>query len=383
MKTKLILLLALITSFVFGQTNQTNAYDYKTEVISLQKKTIELNNEINALNLEINNLNLELTNLKKSHDEQVEFYKSTQQTIIWIVSIVFIILSGIFTAFIWIFKKPDDIWKNLIAREKDAKKLMERIDTQHQHQKLLFILGNKGLFDYNPDDWSIINAIAKSSESKQAKEMTEYDWFFIGLSSYKSRDYKKSIRSYLKAIELDEKFEVAYKNLANAYDEDGDFKNAIKTNNKIIEEINPNSDKAYNNLGILYGDSTDNSEKAIECFIKAIKLNPNCGYYYTNLFEHCLVNDVPFNEKIEESFVSKFKDQEAVFSIYQMLSTYKNITEGKDYKELLDDWNKVYYTIGFGENFRAIENWIEKKEDEKTKEDLIKALVFFKEYQEI
>lgn len=382
MKKTLLLILIFSAFFTLGQTNQPRAGDYKQEISSLQNEVKVMEKEINDLNLKTSNLNVEIVNLKKAHDEQVEFYKSTQQTIIWIVSIVFLILSGIFTAFIWVFKKPEQIWKGLITKEKDAKRLLDRLESQHQHQKLLFILGDKGLFDYNADDWNIINAISKSSELKPSKERTEYDWFFIGLSSYKQKDYKKSIRSYLKAIEIDDDFEVAYKNLANAYDEDGDFKNAIKTNKKVIE-INPNSDKAYNNLGILYGDTTDDSVKTIECFIKAIKLKPSCGYYYTNLFEHCLVNDLPFDEKIEDAFVSKFKEQRLVFSVYQMLSAYRNIAEGKDYKEQLDNWNKVYYTIGSGENFRTIENWIDKKEEGNIKEGLKKAIMFFKEYQEI
>lgn len=370
-----------ICILVFGQQVQNYDKSFNTEVSNLKNEIESLKKANDAQNMALSNLNVEIINIKKAHDEQVEFYSSTQRTILWIVSIVFVVLSGIFSAFIWIFKKPEDIWRRLQEREKEIKQLLDRIEAQHQHQKLLFILGDKGLFDYDSEDWNIIEAIAKSSENISKKQRSEYDWFFIGLWWYKQRDFKKSIVAYKMATELNANFEIAYKNLANAYDEDGDFNNAIKYNMKVIE-LNPNSDKAHNNLGIVYGDS-GNIEKATEYFIKAIKLKPDCGYYYTNLFEHCLVNNLPFDQKIEDTFIPKFKDDKLVFSIYQMFKIYQNITSGVNYKEQLDAWNKVFYSIGFGENFRAIEKWIDEKPEGQIKEGLKTAMIFFKEYQEL
>ena len=93
--------------------------------------------------------------------------------------------------------------------------------------------------------------------------------------------------------------------------------------------------------------------------------------------------NLPFDEKIENAFISKFKEQRVVYSVYQMITVYKNIAEGKDYIEQIESWNKIYYSIGFGENFRAVENWIENKAEGEIKDGLKKATLFFKEYQEI
>ena len=152
-----------ICILVFGQQVQNYDKSFNTEVSNLKNEIESLKKANDAQNMALSNLNVEIINIKKAHDEQVEFYSSTQRTILWIVSIVFVVLSGIFSAFIWIFTKPEDMWRRLQEREKEIKQLLDRIEAQHQHQKLLFILGDKGLFDYDSEDWNIIEAIAKSS----------------------------------------------------------------------------------------------------------------------------------------------------------------------------------------------------------------------------
>ncbi len=350
------------------------------EVLKPENDIKSSTKEIQQLKIEISIANTKIVDLKERHNEQVEFYGTIQNTTIWIVSIVFLILSGIFTAFIWIFKKPDEIWKKLRERENEAKYLLQRLETQYQYQKSLFILGEKGLYSYNSNDWNMINKFASNANSLAKNKRNINDWLFIGLWNYKQKEFTEAIVAFKTATELDDKFEIAFKFLGNAYDENGDFDNAIKCFKKVIE-LNPQSDKAHNNLGIIYGDR-GKAKKAQKYFRKALNFNPNDGYIYTNLFEHNLVNNLPFDDDLKQLFIEKFKKDKTIFSIYKMLSVYKKISEGREAAVLLEGWKKRYLTIGYGENYRAVKKWIDKNQNVNIKKELKKAMKFFKKFEQ-
>lgn len=76
--------------------------------------------------------------------------------------------------------------------------------------------------------------------------------------------------------------------------ENGEFENSIK----VYEEILETKDDAdtWNNLGTLYVNN-DNSTKAIECFNKALELNPN-HYVALNNLGVTYVQEGEFKEAI-------------------------------------------------------------------------------------
>lgn len=72
--------------------------------------------------------------------------------------------------------------------------------------------------------------------------------------------------------------------LARTYGELKRFDEAIEPANKYIEKSSDNNQKSdgYNLLGVIY-ESKNNFNKSIECYNKAIQLNPNNQYAKTNL----------------------------------------------------------------------------------------------------
>ncbi|MEP5236751.1 MAG: tetratricopeptide repeat protein, partial [Cyclobacteriaceae bacterium] len=308
-----------------------------------------------------------------------EYYKTSQNSMIWVMSLVFIILSGGFSLFIWFFKKPDEIWNKLKETQTNAEQLLEKLDQQYKYQESLFVLGPKGLYSYSNEDWNIIEIFASKANTVNLVDRSAHDWFFIGLWDYKNKNFDKSIKAFRKATELDERFEMAFRNLGNAYGEIGENAKSIKYYEKAIE-LNPKSDITYNNLGVTYS-SMGEIEEASNCFQKSIKIKPSVGYTYTNLFEHNLVNDQKFDEQIERSFLAEFNNDLAVFPIYQMIKVYQKIANGEQFDLLTTEWLQSYDSIGSQENYEPIKNWISTKHDP-IKSELEKALDFFKRYEE-
>ena len=118
-----------------------------------------------------------------------------------------------------------------------------------------------------------------------------YTQFYRGLVCQKRGDeatdleekqnaYKKSIKDYTKAIQLNPNLAEACNNRGIVYKNKGDYGEAIKDFDRAIS-LNPNDDVAYNNLGLVYIDKTD-YEEAIKNFDRAISLNPNSGIAYYN-----------------------------------------------------------------------------------------------------
>jgi len=379
MKTTTIALILILTTMFLFSENKINNNSFQN-INDLKTEVSDLKNKINNLEAEVRVANAKISDLKESHTEQVEYYKSIHENTVWTISIIFLILSGLFTAFMWIFKRPDEIWKQLKIKEQEAKDLIKKLESNFQQQKTIFSLDKKGLYDYKSEDWAIIKEFSNNAIAMDIKSRNEYDWFCIGLWAYKEKKFQKAVNAFTNATEIKKDFDQAYKNLGNAYDEVNDTKNAIKSFENAIK-YNPENDKALSNLGIIFTTKGQIS-KAKDFFQKAIKINPDSGYYYTNLFENDLVSGNEFDKELETKFVEKFQSDCVPFSIYEMLKIYKRISEDKTYEKQLQDWEKKYSSIGSQVTYKSITNWINKKDNGVTKENLVKAMNFFQQFEE-
>ena len=115
------------------------------------------------------------------------------------------------------------------------------------------------------------------------KPYTEYnaeDYFSLGVDAHQRQEFKRAIKYYSTAIELNPNYPDAYNNRGIARGTLGNYKGAIKDFDKAIE-LNSNYANAYNNRGIAK-DKLGDHEDAIEDFDKAIELNPDYADAYNN-----------------------------------------------------------------------------------------------------
>ena len=134
----------------------------------------------------------------------------------------------------------------------------------------------------------------------------------MGYAYFNTKDYKKAIECYEKAIELkSDTLELAYWNMGLAYGALGYDKKAKECIKKVLEikcdkeianyendiKLNPNNVVAYANMGNMYADK-DDYEKAIECYKKAIEIDPTFRDVYNNMGDayKALGNQVKANE---------------------------------------------------------------------------------------
>ena len=98
-------------------------------------------------------------------------------------------------------------------------------------------------------------------------EHSASDWFQKGNNA---EEYDKKISFYLRAIELDPDFALAYYKLGNADYKQGNLTKAIELYEKAIE-LNPDYPEAYNNLGSAYYNQ-GNPELRLSNYKKAARL---------------------------------------------------------------------------------------------------------------
>jgi len=107
----------------------------------------------------------------------------------------------------------------------------------------------------------------------------------------KPSDLEKAITLYKKAIDLDLDFTQAYARLAIAYgllNSYGDipYETTLRLMRENVDKallLDGNSGEGYKALGFLYGQTPDESAKAIEAYQKAISLIPNDAFAYNGL----------------------------------------------------------------------------------------------------
>jgi tetratricopeptide (TPR) repeat protein len=111
-------------------------------------------------------------------------------------------------------------------------------------------------------------------------EIRVADWVKKGDSFRRVSNYKEAIKAYDKAIELDQKYMVAYINRGIAYSGEEDYKKAYEDFSKAIELAMPQAARAYAARGFCYYQELGLDQEAIKDFNKAIQLEPKNGDYY-------------------------------------------------------------------------------------------------------
>ena len=105
--------------------------------------------------------------------------------------------------------------------------------------------------------------------NKETDALSATDWFQKGYNAGINEEYDKSISFFLRAIELDPDYAVAYYNLGIAYYDQGNYDKAIQLYEKAIE-LDPDYADAYNNLGVAYHKS--DFDTALSYYKKAARL---------------------------------------------------------------------------------------------------------------
>jgi len=179
---------------------------------------------------------------------------------------------------------------------------------------------------------AIDQIILTKAYNKETDALSATDWFQKGYKAQIDKEYDKAISFYLRYIELDPDYAIAYYNLGNAYYDQGNHTKAIESYKKAIE-LNPDDAQAYYNLGYAYREQGNNA-KAIESYKKAIELDPDYAKPYYNLGN----------------------------AYYNQGNLTKAIELWEKAIELDPDYTKPYYNLGYayrkqGNNAKAIESY--------------------------
>jgi len=140
-----------------------------------------------------------------------------------------------------------------------------------------------------PNNGNIYALRGRTYVAKASKEVTSVadDFSEITVSAYgtltpkQTEDYEQAISDFTKAIKLEPKNAVNYRENARVYDCKKNYDKAIADYSQAIR-LDPNDAKAYSGRGEAYYNKGD-QDKAIADFNQAIRLNPNYSEAYCNL----------------------------------------------------------------------------------------------------
>lgn len=371
-------------SFSQNQLNDTLFSNTDKENMTTQEYEKKYKDDINQIIVTLAETKTNITSLEKRFEEQAQYFDMVLKTTIWIVGIIIIVLSGAFSIFIWLFRRPDMVWKSLKESELEAKELLKNIKARNEYQKILFFQRSSGAF--TTEDWRSILKHAEFAKKIESEKRIAEDWAFIGLANLKKKRYQAAIDAFERAEDLDDKFEIVINNKGVAYDILGDTNNAIRCYKRLLE-LNPHNDRAYNNLGVVYLFKKQ-YDKADEHFLKAIEINPHIGIRYANLFESNLLSGKDFNNDLLKEFKKKFKNDMVVRPMFDMLVVLKKVynEEVKNPEEvhnLLTEWKNIYtpQIVNIIHRFEGIHNWVSEQPDGVVKDNLSIAMDFFDELE--
>jgi tetratricopeptide (TPR) repeat protein len=161
--------------------------------------------------------------------------------------------------------------------------------------------------------------------------LTASDWYDKGLGT---KDANLQIEYYSEAIELDPRDYHSYNNRGLAFEELGQYEEAMKDFNKAID-LDPQEAYAYNNRGIVYR-KLGQFEAAFEDYNKTIELDPqyadtyyNRGYGYERLGQ---------NEKAIRDYTKAIElDPQNAGNYYARGNCYRKLGQ---YETAIQNYNK-------------------------------------------
>lgn len=136
-----------------------------------------------------------------------------------------------------------------------------------------------------------VNTLISKLKVQQIKQPNEVKWpHYLGLVYRGQEKYSKAIEAYKEALKIEQR-DIIYYNIANCYNELGDYDMALENINRAID-LDPNdNDYVSTKADLLY--DMGRSKEAIEAYDTYIKANPEYwgGYYRRGFFKDNL-NDI-------------------------------------------------------------------------------------------
>jgi len=215
--------------------NQISVYLKKIEDMSMQ--LVSLNNELNKVKMEYSSANLKLDNTVNDKDSQISLLKnqlafSERQIQDFSYKI---------TALNSNLEKTKEVYTSAIARQKELENLVamanKRADDISCEKMARITELTKELALYKTNNAaSVVNKAAVNTEYQKPvaavssvivdNTKSEEDYFNIAKAYQDAKDYKEAINNYKRAIALNASFGRAYKELGLVYAQIGDYNNA-------------------------------------------------------------------------------------------------------------------------------------------------------------
>ncbi|UZR98759.1 tetratricopeptide repeat protein [Chondrinema litorale] len=165
-------------------------------------------------------------------------------------------------------------------------------------------------------------------------------YFNVGLT-YENRDNSKAKYYYEKTISINSSFTYALNGLGNIYLEEGNLEEAIVKYEKCIE-IDPNFIYAYHNLGLSF--EKKDTDKAIAYYEKALLIDPSYPHSYFGLGK-IFQEDYKFEEarlKYEKCIEYSPDSYLAYYNIYVIISQTNNEELVTDFVKLVEEKKSAY-----------------------------------------
>jgi len=156
---------------------------------------------------------------------------------------------------------------------------------------------NKGIQFYKQKEYHKAIEIYNKLLKKYLTYSDIYNALAVNLKSI--GDIEKSIKMYIRAIQIDPLNGYIYNNLGNAFKTIGKYNEALRVYAKGLK-IHPNDANTYNNLAMVY-EKLNDLEKAILAYKKAISIDPKFSKAINNLAV------VLYKQKKYEQSVDLFK----------------------------------------------------------------------------
>ena len=162
------------------------------------------------------------------------------------------------------------------AEEKDGKKQINitvNINENSQEYKKYY----NEIESYLMDNCISLQEKIASNDIVREKSLSEnpeaLEWYSKGTDAYKNEKFKKALKYYEKAVELDSAFAFAWDNIGLCNRKLGNYENALKAYTKSLE-IDSMGTMPLQNIAVVYT-YMEQYDKAISCYERLMKTDEN------------------------------------------------------------------------------------------------------------